>query len=435
MSNIVIVGTQWGDEGKGKIVDLLAEFADIIIRFQGGNNAGHTLVVDGKQFISHLIPSGILQEKVCLIGNGLVVDPAVLIEEIDLLTDMGIKIGPDNLRISETANLIMPYHKQIDLAREEMKGDKKIGTTGRGIGPCYEDKMARRGIRFVEFLDPDVFKEKVFTVMEEKNFYLEKFLSSEPIDPQSIIDIYSEYAKRLSPYISNVSVELDRAMKQEKHILFEGAQGTHLDIDHGTYPYVTSSNTVAGNASCGTGIGPAKLDKIIGIVKAYTTRVGSGPFTTELFDEIGEKIQKKGAEFGATTGRKRRCGWLDMVMLKNAVRLNGLTGLVVTKLDVLSGLESLKICTAYEYNGKIIKDFPADQKVLAACTPVCETLPGWSQEIDDTRTLEDLPENAKKYLNRIEELSGVPVGIVSVGPGREQTIIIDNPFFIDNGQE
>ncbi len=435
MSNIVIVGTQWGDEGKGKIVDLLAEFADIIIRFQGGNNAGHTLVVDGKQFISHLIPSGILQGKVCLIGNGLVVDPAVLIEEIELLTDMGIKIGPDNLRISETANLIMPYHKQIDLAREKMKGDKKIGTTGRGIGPCYEDKMARRGIRFVELLDPEVFKEKVFTVMEEKNFYLEKFLLSEPIDPKSIIDIYSEYAKRLSPYISNVSVELDKAMKQEKHILFEGAQGTHLDIDHGTYPYVTSSNTVAGNASCGTGIGPAKLNKIIGIVKAYTTRVGSGPFTTELFNDIGEKIQKKGAEFGATTGRKRRCGWLDMVMLKNAARLNGLTGLVVTKLDVLSGLESIEICTAYEYNGKIIEDFPADQKVLSACTPVCEILPGWSQEIDDTRTLEDLPENAKKYLNRIEELSGVPVGIVSVGPGREQTIIIDNPFFIDKGQE
>lgn len=433
MSNIVIVGTQWGDEGKGKIVDLLAEFADIIIRFQGGNNAGHTLVVDGKQFISHLIPSGILQGKVCLIGNGLVVDPAVLIEEIELLTDMGIKIGPDNLRISETANLIMPYHKQIDLAREEMKGDKKIGTTGRGIGPSYEDKVARRGIRFVEFLDPDVFKEKVFTVMEEKNFYLEKFLSSEPIDPQSIIDIYSEYAKRLSPYISNVSVELDRAIKQEKHILFEGAQGTHLDIDHGTYPYVTSSNTVAGNASCGSGIGPGKLDKIVGIVKAYTTRVGSGPFTTELFDEIGEKIQKKGAEFGATTGRKRRCGWLDMVMLKNAARLNGLTSLVVTKLDVLSGLETIEISTAYEYNGEIIEDFPADQKVLAACTPVYEILPGWSQEIDDIRNLEDLPENAKKYLKRIEELSEVPVGIVSVGPGREQTIIIDNPFFIDKG--
>ncbi len=431
MSNIVIVGTQWGDEGKGKIVDLLAEFADIIIRFQGGNNAGHTLVVDGKQFISHLIPSGILQGKVCLIGNGLVVDPAVLIEEMDLLTDMGIKVGPDNLRISETANLIMPYHKQIDLAREEMKGDKKIGTTGRGIGPCYEDKVARMGIRFVELLDPDTFKEKVFAVMEEKNFYLEKFLSSAPIDPQSIIDIYSEYAKKLSPYISNVSVELDRAIKQEKHILFEGAQGTHLDIDHGTYPYVTSSNTVAGNASCGSGIGPGKLDKIIGIVKAYTTRVGSGPFTTELFDETGEKIQKKGAEFGATTGRKRRCGWLDMVMLKNSVRLNSLTSLVLTKLDVLSGLETIEICTAYECNGKIIKDFPADQKVLSSCTPVCETFSGWSREIDDIRTLEDLPENAKKYLKRIEELSGVPVGIVSVGPGREQTIIVNNPFFID----
>ena len=428
MSNIVVVGTQWGDEGKGKIVDLLAEFADVIIRFQGGNNAGHTLVVNGKEFISHLIPSGILQGKTCFIGNGLVVDPAVLIEEMDHLRSIGIKTGPDTLKISEIANLIMPYHKAIDLAREKMKGDKKIGTTGRGIGPCYEDKVARRGIRFVELLDQDVFREKVLNIMEEKNFYLENFLSSEPIDPNSIISTYDEYAERLAPYITNVSEELHKSIKQGKHILFEGAQGTHLDIDHGTYPYVTSSNTVAGNASCGSGIGPNELHEILGIVKAYTTRVGSGPFVTELFDETGDKIQKKGAEFGATTGRKRRCGWLDLVMLKNSARLNGLTGLVITKLDVLSGLELIKICTGYKYKDEDINAFPASLKILSACKPVYETLPGWSEEIDSIRKLKDLPENARNYLKRIEELAEVPVKIISVGPDREQTIILNNPF-------
>ena len=428
MSNIAIVGTQWGDEGKGKIVDLLAEFADIVVRFQGGNNAGHTMVVDGKQFISHLVPSGILQGKTCLLGNGMVVDPAVLVQELDNLKSKGIHVGPDRLKISEKAHIIMPYHKQIDLAREKMKGDKKIGTTGRGIGPCYEDKATRRGIRFVELLDPEHFAERVRTILEEKNFYLKQYLSAETLDPENIIDQYQGYADRLAPHVVNISIVMNQAIKENKQILFEGAQGTHLDIDHGTYPFVTSSNTVSGNACCGAGIGPKEITGVVGIVKAYTTRVGSGPFPTELFDEIGDKIQKKGAEFGATTGRRRRCGWLDTVLLRNAARLNGLTGLVITKLDVLDGLEDLKICTGYEYNGKIIRDFPASLKILGSCKPVYEVLPGWPEDISDIRKLEDLPNNARHYLNRIEELTETPIDIVSVGPGREETIVINNPL-------
>ncbi len=428
MSNIVIVGTQWGDEGKGKIVDLLAEYADMVVRFQGGNNAGHTMVVDGEQFISHLVPSGILQKKTCLIGNGVVVDPSVLVEELDKLKNKGIDVGPNLLKISEKAHVIMPYHKQIDLARERMKGDQKIGTTGRGIGPCYEDKASRRGIRFVELIDAEVFKETVHAVLEEKNFYLKHYLSAEPLDPESIVDQYQGYAERLAPHVVNISIVMNQAVKAGKQILFEGAQGTHLDIDHGTYPFVTSSNTVSGNACCGAGIGPKEITGVIGIVKAYTTRVGRGPFPTELFDEIGDTIQKKGAEFGATTGRKRRCGWLDTVLLRNAVRLNGLTGLVITKLDVLDGLTSLKICTGYEYNGETLDDFPAALKTLVACKPVFETLPGWSEDISGIRKLEDLPKNARHYLDRIEELLETPIDIVSVGPGRNETIIVNHPF-------
>jgi len=428
VANIVIVGTQWGDEGKGKIVDLLSEFADIVVRFQGGNNAGHTIVVNGEQFISHLVPSGILQKKTCLIGNGMVVDPAVLVEEIDNLESKGIKVDSDNLKISEKAHIIMPYHKQIDIAREKKKGDKKIGTTGRGIGPCYEDKACRRGIRFVELIDFEGFTEKIKTVLEEKNFYLKNYLSSETLDPESIIDQYKGYAERLAPHVVNISVVMNRAIKANQQILFEGAQGTHLDIDHGTYPYVTSSNTISGNACCGSGIGPKEITGVVGIVKAYTTRVGEGPFPTELFDDIGDAIQVKGAEFGATTGRKRRCGWLDSVLLRNSARLNGLTGLAITKLDVLDELESLKICTAYEYNGEIIHDFPASIKVLKGCKPVFETLPGWPEDISDVRKIEDLPQNAKNYLSRIEELTETPIQIISVGPGRDQTIIVNNPF-------
>jgi len=428
VSNIVVVGTQWGDEGKGKIVDLLSEFADIVVRFQGGNNAGHTIVVNGEQLISHLVPSGILQKKTCLIGNGVVVDPAVLLEELDNLESKGIDVGSDILKISEKAHIIMPYHKQIDLAREKKKGNKKIGTTGRGIGPCYEDKACRMGIRFVELIDHEVFKENVNTILEEKNFYLKHYLSSETLDPDSIIDQYKGYAKRLAPHVVNISILMNQATRENKQILFEGAQGTHLDIDHGTYPYVTSSNTVSGNACCGAGIGPKEITGVIGIVKAYTTRVGKGPFPTELFDEVGDAIQTKGVEFGATTGRKRRCGWLDTVLLRNSARLNGLTGLVITKLDVLGGLKSLKICTGYEYKGDIIHDFPASIKILEACKPVLETLPGWSEDISDVRKIDDLPKNAKNYLSRIEELTETPINIISVGPGRDETIMISNPF-------
>ncbi len=428
MANIVIIGTQWGDEGKGKIVDLLAEHADMVVRFQGGNNAGHTMVVKGEQIISHLIPSGILQKKTCFIGNGLVVDPAVLLEEIDYLMEKGIACGPKELKISERAQVIMPYHKLIDNGREALKGDNKIGTTGRGIGPAYEDKATRVGIRFVDLIDPKAFIEKLDAVLPEKKFYLEKFLAAPSIEKETILKEYSAYAKRLAPYVTNVSVALEQGMKEGKQVLFEGAQGTHLDIDHGTYPFVTSSNTVSGNACCGSGVGPKDISGVIGIVKAYTTRVGAGPFPSELFDAIGDQIQSKGAEFGATTGRRRRCGWLDTVLLRNASRLNGLTGLVITKLDVLGGLETLNICTAYEYRGQRIVDFPASLKVLAECKPIYETLPGWSEDISNIKSYDALPENAKKYLDRIYELVDVPIPIVSVGPGREETIVRDNPF-------
>ena len=428
MANIVITGTQWGDEGKGKIVDLLAAEADIVVRFQGGNNAGHTMVVKGEKIISHLVPSGILQGKTCLLGNGMVVDPKVLIGEMDNLEEKGIDVGPARIKISDRAHLIMPYHKAIDNAREQKKGDGKIGTTGRGIGPCYEDRASRSGLRFIDLLDLKSFKQKVSTVMDEKNFILKNYLSAEPLDPDVIIDDYSKYAVRLAPHISDVSIILDEAVKVGRQVLFEGAQGTHLDIDHGTYPFVTSSSVVSGNACCGAGIGPGWISGVLGIVKAYTTRVGAGPFPSELFDDIGDRIQVKGAEFGATTGRKRRCGWLDMVILKNAVRLNGLTGLAITKLDILSDLDSLKICTGYDYNGEIINHFPADLNILAACQPIYETLPGWSEDISGIRDRDALPPNTRKYLERIETLTETPVDIISVGPGRNQTIVINHPF-------
>jgi len=428
VANLVIVGTQWGDEGKGKIVDLLSEYADLVIRFQGGNNAGHTMVVGGEQIISHLVPSGILQGKTCIIGNGLVVDPTVLLEEIDYLTGKGVAVGPDKLMISERAQVIMPYHLRIDTGREEMKGAKKIGTTGRGIGPAYEDKVTRRGIRMVDLLDLEEFKEKLGAILPEKNYYIENYLKAQPLSLESIIDQYAEIAQRLAPYITNVSVVVNQAIKERKQILFEGAQGTHLDIDHGTYPFVTSSNTVSGNACCGTGIGPGCIDEVLGIVKAYTTRVGAGPFTSELFDDTGNYIQEKGAEFGATTGRRRRCGWLDTVLLNNAARLNGLTGLAITKLDVLGGLEEIKICTAYTHERKRIDAFPASLKVLEGCQPVYESLPGWQEDISQVRRFEDLPAKVHSYLERIEQLIGVPVKVVSVGPGREQTIVLNNPM-------
>ena len=429
MSNIVIVGTQWGDEGKGKVVDVLAEKTGVIIRFQGGNNAGHTMVVNGESFISHLVPSGILHPgKLCLIGNGVVVDPGVLIQEIDGLRKRGISITPENLLVSENAHLIMLYYKLIDHGREKLKGKQKLGTTGRGIGPCYEDKVTRRGIRFCDLIDGNVFQEKISSVLEEKRFYLEAFLKSEAVEMTDILKEYEPYADVLRPHVTNVSVVLNQAVKEGKNILFEGAQGTHLDIDHGTYPFVTSSNTVAGNACCGTGIGPTQIDKVIGMVKAYTTRVGAGPFPTELNDEVGDRIQERGAEFGATTGRRRRCGWLDAVVVRNAARLNSLTGLAVTKLDVLNGMQALKLCTAYRYKGQTLTEFPVSLEVLEQCEPIYEELPGWSEDIGPIRDFCELPKNAADYLRRIEELVEVPVQIVSVGPGREETIVVEDPL-------
>lgn len=431
MSNIVVIGTQWGDEGKGKVVDVLAKKVGIVVRFQGGNNAGHTMVVDGEPFISHLIPSGILHpDKVCLIGNGVVVDPGVLIEEIEHLRDRGISIGPHNLLISENAHLIMPYHKLIDHGRERLKGEKKIGTTGRGIGPCYEDKVTRRGIRFCDLIDPETFMDKLSSILKEKNFYLNQFLKSDGVEETAILNEFIPYGETLRPHVANISILIDRATKAGENVLFEGAQGTHLDIDHGTYPYVTSSNTLAGNACCGVGIGPTRIHGVIGMVKAYTTRVGRGPFPTELHDEIGNLIQEKGVEFGATTGRRRRCGWLDTLVVRKSARVNSLTGLAITKLDVLSGLKTIKIAAAYEHNGDRLTEFPTATKVLEACKPVYEELPGWHEDITRARSIDDLPENARAYVRRIEELVETPVQIISVGPGREQTIVLQDPFEI-----
>ena len=428
MSNVIIIGSQWGDEGKGKIVDLLAEYADCVVRFQGGNNAGHTMVVEGAQIISHLVPSGIIQQKKCFIGNGVVVDPLVLLEEIEYLLSNDIDVSPGMLKISNRAHIIMPYHKLIDNAREADKGDKKIGTTGRGIGPCYEDKATRRGIRFCDLLDFEFFKEKVRIILKEKNFYLKNYFKSQTIDPETIINSFEQIRKRLLPYIDDVSVILFEGINSDKRVLFEGAQGTHLDIEHGTYPFVTSSSVVSGNAANGSGVGPANLNEIIGIVKAYTTRVGEGPFPTELFDDIGDKIQKTGSEFGATTGRKRRCGWLDLVVLRSAVRLNSLTGLAITKLDVLDDLDEIKICTGYQHNGIKIQDFPAEIKTLQNCIPIYENNPGWKEDISGITKFDDLHENAKKYLARIEQLCSVRIKIVSVGPERETTIIKEKIF-------
>ncbi|MBI5844824.1 MAG: adenylosuccinate synthase [Deltaproteobacteria bacterium] len=422
--NTVVVGTQWGDEGKGKIVDMLAEKADCVVRFQGGNNAGHTLVVKGKKFICHLIPSGILHDKACLIGNGVVVDPAVLIKEMDTLMENGVAVNPQNLMISLAAQLIMPYHTAMDHAREAQKGGTVIGTTGRGIGPCYEDKAARKGVRLMDLLDPDLFAQRVKAACAEKNFLLTGFFGQKAVDPEEIIESYLKMAKRLAPHAADVSVMLDKAVSEGKTILFEGAQGTHLDIDHGTYPYVTSSNTVAGNAAAGSGIGPRHLSEVLGIVKAYTTRVGAGPFPTELNDETGNRLQEKGAEFGATTGRRRRCGWLDMVQLRTSARLNGLTSLGITKLDVLSGEKEVKIAVAYKDGDNTVSNFPQDLCLMGRCTPVYETLPGWDEDISHAKSLSELPENARRYVARMAELSGVPVKLVSVGPGREQTIAV-----------
>jgi len=423
MSNVVVVGTQWGDEGKGKVVDLLASRADLVVRFQGGNNAGHTLVVGGKKTVCHLMPSGILHEdKKCMIGNGVVVDPEVLLEEMKTLAGQGISITPERFSLSEKAHLIMPYHKAVDIARESAKGKDKIGTTGRGIGPCYEDKAGRRGIRALDLLEPETLELKIRENLEEKNFLLTSFLNVKGLEFQPIFDSFIEMAERLKPYISDVSIEVDWATRRGKKILFEGAQGTHLDIDHGTYPFVTSSNPIAGAVCAGVGVGPDKLHHVLGIVKAYTTRVGAGPFPTELTDETGEYLQKKGSEFGATTGRKRRCGWLDLVMLSDSIRYNGLTSLSITKLDVLSGLDKIKVCAAYQCDGERIGYMPASLERLAACVPVYEELPGWKEDISGAGDLDQLPGAARDFLKYIEEKTEAPMSIISVGPKREETI-------------
>ncbi|MCJ2165905.1 MULTISPECIES: adenylosuccinate synthase [unclassified Pseudodesulfovibrio] len=419
MSNIVVFGSQWGDEGKGKIVDMLAEKADAIVRFQGGNNAGHTLVVDGEQCILHLIPSGVLHPgKQCLIGNGVVLDPVVFCQELDKLDAKGLDVSPARMMISKKTHVIMPYHQLMDKVRESSKSkDGKIGTTGRGIGPCYEDKMNRCGIRAGDFADPELLKGKIGKALEEKNVLFQHLYGAKPMDAQTVFDEVMPVAERLVPYLGDVS----SAIQAADCVLFEGAQGTHLDIDHGTYPFVTSSNTVTANAASGSGCSPRELDRIIAIVKAYTTRVGSGPFPTEQLDADGEYLQSKGHEFGATTGRKRRCGWLDLVVLRESTRLNGPTELAITKLDVLSGLKEIKLCTAYDYKGERIAYPPQEENGMAYVTPVYEVMPGWDEDISEARSWGDLPVNAVNYLKRIEEISGVKIGIVSVGPDRIQT--------------
>ncbi len=424
MSNTVVMGAQWGDEGKGKIVDLLTREADLIVRFQGGNNAGHTLVVGDRKCILHLIPSGILHEgKKCFIGNGVVLDPEVFCQELDGFVEHGRVIGPDHLQVSKKTHVIMPYHKVLDGAREASKsGTDKIGTTGRGIGPCYEDKAARIGVRAGDLTDKALLKTKIVKALVEKNILFEKLYGLPPLDADEVLEEIWPYARRTAAYLGDVSAAIQEGVNAGRSILFEGAQGTHLDIDHGTYPFVTSSNTVASNAAAGSGCSSMILDRIVAVVKAYTTRVGSGPFPVELNDDNGMFLQEKGGEFGATTGRPRRCGWLDLVILRESVRLNGPTGIALTKMDVLGGLPEIKVCTSYMYRGEEVLYPPQEENSLAEVTPVYEVMPGWQEDITTCTTWESLPEAAQKYVLRIEAVLGVPVSLISVGPERDQTI-------------
>lgn len=423
MSAFIVLGAQWGDEGKGKMTDYLAEDADVVVRFQGGNNAGHTVVVGDKEYKLHLIPSGILyDDKLNVIGNGVVLDPKALFEEIDYLEGVGVKVTPEKLIISDRAQLIMPYHKVLDKLKEKARGKNDIGTTGKGIGPCYTDKFERCGIRVCDLMHPEVFAEKLKENIEMKNAYITKVLGGEALDYNEILNEYLEFGKRLKPFIEETSVKVYNDIKADKTVLFEGAQGMLLDIDYGTYPYVTSSNTTAGGVSNGVGIGPNMITNAVGITKAYTTRVGKGPFPTELLDETGEWIREKGHEYGVTTGRSRRCGWLDLVIVKTAVRVSGLTSLAVTKIDTLAGLDTLKVCVGYKFDGKVIDYFPASLEDLAKCEPVYEEFAGWGEEVANARSYDELPENAKKYLERIEEFTETKISIVSVGPKRDQTM-------------
>ncbi len=429
MANVAVIGAQWGDEGKGKVVDLFAQHADLVVRFQGGNNAGHTLVVNGVKTVLHLIPSGALHpDKVCVIGNGVVVDPKVLLEEIQRLKERGHLSDDSLLRISEEAHLIMPYHKAIDQARERLRGKGKIGTTGRGIGPTYEDKVARIGIRLIDLLEEETFREKLKTNLKEKNIYLKAILKEKTLNFNEIHDTYCTYRERLKRYVIDTGLFLERQIKAGKKILFEGAQGTLLDVDHGTYPYVTSSNTVIGEACTGAGVGPKNIHQIIGISKAYTTRVGSGPFPTELKGPEGKKLAQEGDEFGATTGRPRRCGWFDAVGVRHAARINGITGIALTKLDVLTGFKKIKICTAYRCDGDLYYDFSSSLRVMERAEPVWEELEGWDTSLSSARKFTDLPINAQRYIRRLEEIVESEMVMASVGPDREQTIMFKDPF-------
>lgn len=427
MSAFIVLGSQWGDEGKGKMTDYLAKDVDVVVRFQGGNNAGHTVRVGDKEYKLHIIPSGILyKDKVNVIGNGVVLDPEALFQEIDYLEKEGVDIQPDNLMISDRAQLIMPYHKVLDGIKERSRGKKDIGTTGKGIGPCYTDKMERSGIRVCDLINQDVFKENLKENLKIKNDIITKVYGESALDFDSIYNEYIEYRKKLIPYVKDISVEVYNSIKSNKKVLFEGAQGTLLDIDYGTYPYVTSSSTIAGGVCIGAGIGPTLITGAIGVAKAYTTRVGKGPFPTELFDDTGDWIRKSGREYGVTTGRARRCGWLDLVILKTSSRVSGLTNFAITKIDTLGGLEKVKVCTGYKLNGKIIDYVPASLQDLAKCEPVYEEFDGWDKDIENAKTYDELPENAKIYLNKIEEFTSTKISIVSVGPGRDQTINLNN---------
>jgi len=429
MANVVVVGSQWGDEGKGKIIDIFTGFADAVVRYQGGGNAGHTVVIGDQKVILHQIPSGCLREGIwCIIGNGMVLDIETLMDEIEGVEKAGFLKDKSKLRISEEVHLVFSYHRLLDASREKQAGEKKIGTTGRGIGPAYENKVARTGIRFADMFDEALFKEKLAANTAEKNDALVRCGSAASLDVESLYEQYRALAGRLKPYIANTSVLINQLIQKGKHILFEGAQGTLLDIDHGTYPFVTSSNTTAGGACTGAGIGPTCIDEVIGIVKAYTTRVGEGPFPTEQINEVGERLRDRGKEFGATTGRPRRCGWIDIVALQHACRINGFTGLSLTKLDVLTGFEKIRICRAYEIDGIETVDFPASLAALTRCRPVYEEIDGWTEEISAIRRYEDLPEKARRYIERLQDLLGVNFILISVGVKRDETILLSNPF-------
>lgn len=419
MSNTIIVGAQWGDEGKGKIVDILTKDVKAVVRFQGGNNAGHTIIVDGKKTVLHLIPSGILHpECECIIGNGVVIDPEVFSQEIEVVKSRGVFNDPSRLKISERAHVIMSYHQRLDNLREESLGKNKIGTTKRGIGPCYEDKVARRGIRVGELFHKDIIKDLLEDTLATYNDYFGKMYGTETYAYSAIYDQLMRYAEKMEPFICNTSVHINQLIKDGANILFEGAQGTSLDIDHGTYPFVTSSNTVAANACVGSGIGPTHINQVLGISKAYCTRVGSGPFPTELDDDVGTALRNKGNEYGATTGRPRRCGYIDLVALKHAVLVNGLTGVILTKLDVLTGIKTIKLATHYNVNGDQTDIMPSLNKVLEKVVPVYQEMPGWEEDITKARSLGDLPDSCRDYMNYIEKYLGVPVVMASVGPER-----------------